>query len=138
MVWVLFALVGLGLWLVHDGLLPHRPRPPRPPSRLAGRLRDWLVQTGVPISPRLFLAISGSGAVLGGVLAHLLLGGPVFDAVGAAAGASVYPLVLRGRHSRRRQAVLHALPDAIDRLRDSLASTIPMDIALARLGTDAG
>jgi tight adherence protein B len=34
--------------------------------------------------------------------------------------------------------VLQALPEAIDRLRDSLASTIPLDVALARLGTEAG
>jgi len=96
------------------------------------------VQTGVPITPRLFLLISAGGALLGGILAHLLLGGPIFDAVGTAVGGSVYSLVLRGRHGRKRQAVLRALPEAIDRLRDSLASTIPMDVALARLGTDAG
>src|SRR5579859_7081292 len=138
MLWLLFALVGLGLWLVHDGLLPPRPRPPRHPSRAFNGLRDWLVQTGVPISPRLFVLISGGGAILGGVLAHLVMGGLTFDAVGIAIGGSVYPLVLHGRHRRRRQAVLQALPEAIDRLRDSLASTIPMDVALARLGTDAG
>src|SRR5919206_113823 len=80
MPWLPLALVGLGLWLVHDGLLPARPRTPRGPSRTYVRLR---------------------------------------------------------RHARHRQAVLRALPEAIDRLRDSLAS-VPLDVALARLGTEAG
>ena len=139
MAFALFGLVALGLWLVHDGLLPSRPRAPRrhSPAIFAG-LREWLVQTGVAISPRLFLLICAGGALLGCLLAQVLVGGPVMDLVGAALGGSVYPLVLRGRHGRRRQAVLHALPEAIDRLRDSLASTIPMDVALARLGSDAG
>lgn len=135
MLWLLSGLVGLGLWLVYDGLLPPRPRPARRPSRVLSGLRDWLVQTGVPISPRLFVLISMAGALLGGMAAQLLLGGPIFDAVGIALGGAAYPLVLRGRHRRRRQAVLQALPEAIDRLRDSLASTIPMDVALAHLGT---
>jgi tight adherence protein B len=138
MFWLLFALVGVGLWLVHDSLLPAQPRAPRRPSRTFGRLRDWLVQTGVPITPRLFLLVSAGGALLGGILAHLLLGGPLFDAVGIALGGSIYPLVLHSRHGRKRQAVLRSLPEAIDRLRDSLASNIPMDVALAHLGTDAG
>jgi Flp pilus assembly protein TadB len=138
MLWLLMALVGLGLWLVHDGLLPPRPHPPRRPSRAWSGLQDWLVQTGVPISPRLFLAICLAGALIGSLLASLLLGGPVPGAVGLVVGGAVYPLVLRGRHQRRRRAVLQALPEAIDRLRDSLASTIPMDVALARLGTTAG
>ena len=105
---------------------------------MATRLREWLAQTGVPISPRLFVLITTGGALVGGCLAHLVIGGPVIDVVGVAAGGAVYPLVLHGRHDRRRRAVVQALPQAIDRLRDSLASTIPIDIALARLGTDAG
>ena len=135
MPWLLFGLVALGLWLVYDGLLPSRPRPPRRPSRIVSGLRDWLVQTGVPISPRLFVLISIAGALLGGGVAQLLLGGPIFDAVGIVLGGATYPLVLRGRRRRRQHAVLQALPDAIDRLRDSLASTIPMDVALAHLGS---
>jgi tight adherence protein B len=135
MLWLLFGLVGLGLWLVYDGLLPPRPRGARRPSRVLSGLRDWLVQTGVPISPRLFVLISIAGALVGGIAAQLLVGGPIFDAVGLVIGAATYPLVLRARHRRRRQAVLQALPEAIDRLRDSLASTIPMDVALAHLGT---
>jgi tight adherence protein B len=135
MLWLLFGLVGLGLWLVYDSLLPPRPRVARRPSRALSGLRDWLVQTGVPISPRLFVLISVAGALLGGIAAQLVLGGPIFAAVGFVIGGATYPLVLRGRHHRRRQAVLQALPDAIDRLRDSLASTIPMDVAVAHLGT---
>jgi tight adherence protein B len=134
MLWLLFGLVGLGLWLVYDGLLPPRARPTRQ-SRIRNRLRDWLVQTGVPISPRLFVLISIAGALVGGFTALLLLGGPLSLAVGMVLGGVTYPLVLRGRHRRRRQAVLQALPEAIDRLRDSMASTIPMDVALAHLGT---
>jgi tight adherence protein B len=84
------------------------------------------------------LLLSAASALLGGLAAHLLLGRPIFDAVGVVLGGISYPLVLRGRARRRRQAVLQALPEAIDRLRDSLASTIPMDVALARLGTEAG
>src|SRR3954454_8402498 len=125
MVWLLCGLVGLGLWLIYDSLLPARPRPPRQPSRLVSGMRDWLVQTGVPIGPRTFVLISLAGALVGGLAAHFLIGGPLFDAVGVVMGGLTYPLVLRGRHRRRRQAVLHALPEAIDRLRDSLASAIP-------------
>jgi tight adherence protein B len=92
----------------------------------------------VPITPRTFLAISFTGAVFGGILAHVALGFPLADTLGIFAGGALYPLVLHGRHARQRQAVLQSLPEAIDRLRDSLASSIPMDVALARLGTDAG
>src|SRR5215207_8545231 len=75
MLWLLSGLVGLGLWLVYDGLLPPRPQPARRPSRVLSGLRDWLVQTGVPISPRVFVLISMAGALLGGKAAQLLLGG---------------------------------------------------------------
>jgi tight adherence protein B len=135
MLWLLSGLVGLGLWLVYDGLLPPRPRPARQSSPVLSGLRDWLVQSGVPISPRLFVLISLAGALVGGLVAQLLVGGPILVAVGIVLGGAAYPLVLRGRQRRRRQAVLQALPEAIDRLRDSLASTIPMDVALAHLGT---
>ena len=138
MLWLLFGLVGLGLWLIHDALLPARPRPPRAPSHTLARLREWLVQTGVPIAPRTFVAISIGGAILGGALAHLAFGWPTLDILGIAVGGALYPLVLRGRHSRARRAVLRSLPEAIDRLRDSLASSIPIDVALARLGSEAG
>ena len=137
MPWLPLAFVGLGLWLIHDSLLPARPRAPRGPSRTYTRLRDWLVQTGVPITPRTFLLVSLAGALAGGGLAHLVFGWPIIDLCGALSGGALYPLVLRGRHARQRQAVLRALPEAIDRLRDSLAS-VPLDVALARLGTDAG
>jgi len=138
MLWLLFGLVGLGLWLIHDGLLPKQPRvASKAPSRALARLRDWLVQTGVAITPRTFMLITFSGAVLGGSLAHLVFGWPIVDALGIVVGGAVYPLVLRGRQAGQHQAILGALPEAIDRLRDSLAS-IPLDVALARLGTDAG
>src|SRR5690242_3442393 len=126
MIWLLFGLGGLGVWLIYDSLLPARPRPPRPPSRALSRLREWLVQTGVLITPRVFVLISLAGALLGGLAAQLLLGGPVFAVVGVLMGGATYSLVLRGRRQRRRQAVLQALPEAIDRLRDGLSSTIPM------------
>ncbi len=138
MVWLLFGLVGLGLWLVHDSLLPARQKPPRRPSPTLARLRDWLVQTGVPIDVGTFVLISFGGASLGGVLAHAVFGWPLTDALGIAVGGALYPVVLRGRRARRRQAVLRSLPEAIDRLRDSLASRIPIDVALGRLGTEAG
>jgi len=137
-VWLLFGLVGLGLWLVHDSLLPARQKPPRRPSPTLARLRDWLVQTGVPIDVGTFVLISFGGASLGGVLAHAVFGWPLTDALGIAVGGALYPVVLRGRRARRRQAVLRSLPEAIDRLRDSLASRIPIDVALGRLGTEAG
>jgi tight adherence protein B len=137
MLWVPLAFVGLGLWLIHDSLLPARPRAPRGPSRTFARLRDWLVQTGVPVTPRTFLLVSLAGAIVGATLAHLVFGWPIVDLCGALSGGALYPLGLRGRHARQRQAVLRALPDAIDRLRDSLAS-VPLDVALARLGTEAG
>src|SRR5919199_2088471 len=137
MPWLPLAFVGLGLWLIHDSLLPQRPGARGGPSRTHARLRDWLVQTGVPITPRTFLLVSLAGAIAGAALAHLVFGWPIVDVCGAGAGGALYPAVLRGRHARQRQAVLRALPEAIDRLRDSLAS-IPLDVALARLGTDAG
>src|SRR5439155_24945606 len=115
MLWLLFGLGGVGLWLVHDSLLPARPRAPREASRIMAYLRDWLVQTGVPITPRMFLLVSFCGAVGGGGLAHLVLGWPIVDVLGIALGGALYPLVLHGRQTRQRQAVLQALPEAIDR-----------------------
>lgn len=138
MIWLLFGLVGLGLWLVHDSLLPARPTQPRRPRVTLARLRGWLVQTGVPISPRVFVLISLGGALVGGLLAQAIFGWVVIDVVGALLGGAVYPLVLHGRRARRHQAVVRVLPEAVERLRDSLSSRIPLDVALARLGTEAG
>src|SRR3712207_1043133 len=102
MIWLLFGLAGLGVWLIHDSLLPGRPSVRRPQPAVLTGLREWLAQADVPITPSTFLAVSTGGAVISGLVAHLVFGWLIMDLVGAVLGGGLYPMVLHGRRTRRR------------------------------------
>jgi tight adherence protein B len=133
-VWLALGLVGLGLWLAHDGLV--RPVRPAPASRvrLRERVGDWLLQAGLEgVTLPILVCTTLAGALAGGLLVHVLLGWPVADLVGAAAGGLAYPLWLRGRHARQRGRVRQALVEVIERIRDAVASGLDVGTALVDL-----
>lgn len=135
--WFALGLVGAGIWLAHDGLTRPSVAAPRAPSRTLLRLQDWLVQAGLEgVTPRTVAVVCLAGSLLGGLAAHALLGWPLADLVGVLAGSLAYPLWLRARHARHRARVQHALPEAIDRLRDALASGLTLDRAFQGLAED--
>ena len=118
MLWFLFARWGWGCGSstraccrLAPGLRDVR-RQPRPSARLARGSGE------VRLRPRVRAGQHG-GALLGGCSRTCCSVGR-HRSVGAALGGC-YPLVLRGRRGRTPQAVLRALPEAIDRLRDSLS-----------------
>lgn len=141
MVWLALGLVGAGLYLAHDGLTRPAAAAPHAPSRALLRLQDWLLQAGLEgVTPRTVLLVSLGGALLGGLLAHALLGWPVADLAGILTGGLAYPLWLRARHARHRACVQRALPEAIEQLRDALGSGLTLDRAfqgLAEQGPEA-
>ena len=132
--WLALGLVGLGLWLAHDGLV----RPVRPArvglARLRERVGDWLLQAGLEgVTPPMLVGTTLAGALAGGLLVHMLLGWPVADLVGSVAGGLAYPVWLRGRHARQRDRVRQALVEVIERIRDAVASGLDVGAALVDL-----
>jgi tight adherence protein B len=135
--WLGLGLVGLGVWLAHEGLTG--------PSRTSGsiaagpraRLADWLVQAGLAgITVPMLLVVSLVGAVAGGLITHILLGWPVADLLGVLAGGLAYSLWLRGRHARQRSRIRQALVEAIERIRDAVGSGLDLGTAFANLASD--
>ena len=130
-IWLAVGLVAVGIWVAHDGLVRPIRAAPRHASRTLERLQDVLVQAGLEratLTSVLLLCLAAG--LLAGLLSHLLTGWPLMD-LAAGVGAAVVPLAwLRGRHARQRAAIQRALPEALDQLRDALASGLSMDRAL--------
>jgi tight adherence protein B len=132
--WLAVGLVGLGLWLAHDGFV----QPVRPARvgrvGLRERLGDWLLQAGLEgVTLPMLVGTTLAGALAGGLLVHVLLGWPVADLLGVVAGGLAYPLWLRARHARQRDRVRQALVEVIERIRDAVASGLDVGAALADL-----
>jgi tight adherence protein B len=132
--WLALVLVGLGLWLAHDGLV----RPARPARASGAGLRekvgDWLLQADLEgVTLPMLVGTSLAGALAGGLLVHMLLGWPVADLVGSLAGGLAYPVWLRGRHARQRARVSQALVEVIERVRDAVFSGLDVGAALVDL-----
>jgi len=132
-VWLALAMVGVGLWLLHDGLVsPPGPRPQRPAARQ--RLTDWLVQAGLQgVTLTMLLGVCLVGVLAGGLVAFAVLSWPVADALGALAGGLAYPLWLRRRHERQRARIRQALVEAIERIRDAVGSGLDIGEAFREL-----
>lgn len=98
------------------GLAPG-PEPVR--SRPDGdTLRRWLVQAGLDDTrPAEFVAVTGTLAVVGGLLAYAVFGAPVPSAL-AAIGAGAFPVATyRNRRKRRRERAQEAWPRLIEEIR---------------------
>lgn len=116
------ALIAGGLVLAVVGLTPTEPGPPRPPARLARRLRDLSRSS----TGRRAGAAAGAGVVLLAVT-----GWPVL-AIGAAAAVYALPLLIgTGRANAARIARLAALEDWTRRLADSMTAHAGLEQAIA-------
>jgi tight adherence protein B len=132
--WLALGCVGAGIWLAHDELTRPSVVVARRPSRTLLRVQDLLVQAGLErATPASVVLLCLACFVMGGLVAHVLLGWPLID-LAAAIAAGLAPLAwLRGRHARKRAVVQRALPDALAQLRDALASGLSMERALRGL-----
>lgn len=98
-------------------------------SRRGDSVRRWLLQAGLDdVRPAEFLAVSGSMAVLGGLLAFAVFGSPV-PALLAAGFAGTFPVATyRNRRRRRRLRAQEAWPRLIEEVRiltGSVGRSIP-------------
>jgi tight adherence protein B len=133
----LFTALALGWRGVRIGPGPGR-RASRPPRRRVG---DWLVQAGLDVSAREFVAVTGVMAVVGAVLGLTLFGGPVPAlVVGLCAGAS--PVAsYRRRRSRLRAEAQEAWPRLLEEIRvltSGLGRSIPQALFEAGRGAPEG
>ncbi len=114
----------------------HQPRHPRTAAARAERLRDWLVQAGVPgVKPG---QLAGFCAGLGALLGVLLIGvsGSLWIGVAfGALGAYLPVLVLKARRRRRVREMEEVWPDAIDHLVSAVRAGLSLPEAVASLAT---
>jgi len=133
-VWVAFILLGIGVWLAHDGLAP-RPKVNRDDWQLpVTQVHDWLAQAdlpGVTIWHLVVLCVTSS--LVGGIAGYLAFGVPVTEALGAAGGALAVLVWVRARHSRRRPARQRGIAEALERMRDTLGTGLTLDHAFQGL-----
>jgi hypothetical protein len=77
--WIALLLLGVGVWLAHDGLAP-RPYTPQAhgPRVFVDRVRDWLAQADLPGVTIWHLAVlCGASCVTGGIAGYVIFGVPV-------------------------------------------------------------
>ncbi len=127
--WVALILLGVGVWLAHDGFAPRptvtRARTPWGPLV---RVQDWLAQAdlpGVTVWHLVLLCVAGS--LVGSFAGYVAFGVPVTAALGGIGGALAVPAWLRNRHSRRRPARQRAIAEVLERMRDTLGSGLTLD-----------
>ena len=133
---IALGLLGLGVWLAHDGLAP-RPAPPvaREPRRGLAPVQDWLAQADLPGVTVWHLAVlCVAGSLLGSLAGYIAFGVPVTAALGAVAGGLTAPAWVRTRRGRRRPARQRAIAQALERMRDTLSSGLTLDRAFHGLG----
>jgi tight adherence protein B len=135
--WVAFVLLGLGVWLAHDGLVPQIDKDrPCTSSAAPGRVRQWLAQADLPgVTVWHLVVLCLGGCVVGAVIGYVALGVPVTVALGAVAGALAVPVWIATRHSRRQPARQRAIAEVLERMRDTLGSGLTVDHALQGLAT---
>ncbi len=112
---------------------------PAPARRAARRrrFREWLVQAGLDVSPREFVAVSAATAAAGAGLGLTLFGGPVPALVtGVCAGVSPAASYRRRRRHRRAEAQ-EAWPRLLEEIRvltSGLGRSIPQALFEAGRG----
>ena len=136
--WIALVLLGVGVWLAHDGLVPRPSRPPRDNSWVPlDRVRDWLAQADLPgVTVWHLAALCVAGCAAGGLAGYLAFELPVSAGLGATLGALAVPVWLRTRYARRRPARQRAIAVALERMRDTLGSGLTLDHAFQGLASD--
>jgi tight adherence protein B len=133
----LFTAVALGWRGLRIGPAPTRGV--RTPARR--RFADWLVQAGLDVSVREFVAVTSVMAVVGVVAGLTLFGGPVPAlAIGLCAGLSPVTSYRRRRRHRRAQAQ-EAWPRLLEEIRiltSGLGRSIPQALFEAGRGVPEG
>jgi len=123
---------GVGIYLLYDGLTNARPLHLRP--RRFRRVEDFLAQAGLhEVRPRDFVVFSAGTALVGGVVAQLLLGWIVVSLLVTALGLIGPLLYYLHRRDRRRGAMQDALVDAMGQLRDAIRTGLSVQHALVGL-----
>lgn len=133
--WVALILLGVGVWLAHDGLAPQRTKA-RTHSAWApvGRAGDWLAQADLPgVTIWHLVVLCAAGGLVGVIAGYLAFGVPVTAALGAVGGTLAVPAWVRTRHSRRRPARQRAIAETLERMRDTLGSGLTLDHAFRGL-----
>ena len=129
---VLSVGLGLGMWLLYDGLT--NPRPLGEGWRQLVVVQDFLARAGLhDVSPRDFLGFSLAAGLLGATLVQGFLGWPAITVVAAVVGGLIPLAYYLRRQERRKGALQLALVDAIGQLRDAILTGLSDREALASL-----
>jgi tight adherence protein B len=122
LIWLAIPLIGVGLWLLHDSLQGHAPRPPRPRLPLLLRVQDYLMQADLArwTPARLALVCAISAAWLGAAV-QLSVGWPLATVLAVLLGVLVPVLWVRARHGRIHAETRQGLARALAQLEGSLA-----------------
>ena len=107
--WLAVGLVGLGLWLAHDGLVsPTRPtRAGR--AGLRERVGDWLLQAGLEgVTLPMLVGTSLAGALGGGLVYGHVGPSAMFLAAGVLAALAALVTLQVEAASARRPATYHS------------------------------
>ncbi|WP_129337504.1 type II secretion system F family protein [Cellulomonas endophytica] len=127
-------LLGAGLACLWWACWSTPPRPARADGPGA-RLRDSLVQAGLPGVPLHRLALLGLGAgAVAGLLVLALVRIPAAAACAAAFAAAGPLLVVQGRARRRRARLRHLWPEVVDHLASAVRAGLSLPEALAQVG----
>jgi tight adherence protein B len=121
LLWVAIPLIGVGVWLMHDGLQRRQPRPRRRPRQVVVRFQDYLVQADLEgwTPKRLALLCAISGLVFGACAQ--LARWPLATILGVFVGVLVPVFWVRARHGRVHAETRQALAMALAQLGGSLA-----------------
>ncbi len=106
--------------------------------QLAGWLRRLVIQSGLRVTLRRFLAMVTAlfAAILTGLKLLTILQWPVVLAIAAVVGILLPLAVVRLIRSRRQAAFARQLPDALDVIVRSLRSGHPVPVALSMVGRE--
>lgn len=128
---VVVLLLGLGVFLVFDGLTRARTHRDEVPRRT--RLADWLGECGAgPVRPGQFIGASVALAGAAGASALALVGSAGIALVAAVAAGTVPTTYYRRRRRLLRNERRHAWPDAVDLLAGAVRAgdTLPAAVAV--------
>ncbi|HEY0118307.1 MAG TPA: type II secretion system F family protein [Cellulomonas sp.] len=130
---VLGLLLGAGLACVWWSFWPAPSR--RTTNRYADVVRDTLVQAGVTgVGPGVLLRAGLAGAFVLGSMALLVVPVPAVAGVGAAFGAALPWVLLRGRARRRVLRLRRLWPQVVDDLASAVRAGLSLPEAVAALG----
>lgn len=132
--------LGLGAFLIYDGLTNPRRRGDEREARRRVGLEEALRRAGLPdVTPRDFALFALAAGLLCALLAQLLLGWGLVSILAGVAGATAPVAYYAQRHERRRAQTQAALVDAIAQLRDAIRSGLSVQealVGLARVGPE--